>query len=41
MKALALHIAASFTGTLLGLWLAYGVFLSPIPIPTFGWVWPQ
>lgn len=39
MKALALQVTASFLGTLLALWAGYAYFMSPLPIPTLGWLW--
>lgn len=41
MKVLALSVAGSFVGGLLALLVAYAYFMSPLPLPTFGWVWPR
>lgn len=39
MTALAVQVAASFLGALLALFVGYAYFLSPLPLPTFGWLW--
>ena len=41
MKAFALQMAGSFVGALLAILVAYAYFMSPLPLPTLGWLWPQ
>ena len=35
------QMAVSFLGALLAILVAYAYFMSPLPLPTFGWVFPR
>lgn len=41
MRAFALSVLSTFVGALLALLVAYAYFMSPLPLPAFGWAWPQ
>ena len=38
MLAFARQVGAAFLGALLALFFAYAYFMSPLPLPTFGWL---